>query len=683
MADDDDRDDEETGEGKGEEGEGDAEKGEGDAEEGDAEEGEGEADAEEGDAEEGDAEEGDAEEGEGDAEEGEEGEEGEGDADAEEGDGEEGEGDAEEGEGEEGDAEEGDAEEGEEGEEGEGDAEEGDDDDEGDDEEGDAEEGEEGMGDDETTEEDEDDWASQEFEPLGVDEDALGSWEDYPDAEKEDFEEDAGDWTVDDYTETAKNLFAGTLEHFGDTSEQRYAAAGYAPVAQENKQGFLDSLTQHVPHAVESLGFFSKDNQVSALGFVTTAGLGILRKVFPNLDLSSLHVTLPSRDTPTRAPEELPPTLSSVNPADKVDLRKYCTPVGDQGQTSRCAAFAWTHAAEMSGNILDHPMGRLSPTYAMMQFQKRQGDFRDHEYAHKGGDGTGDEAQPGPTLAQEGTCTQELWPDDESQPRASEEQLAQDAQQHRLPATVSYVGIDDLKKVLTAGCPVVLAMNTGKAFSAIGRDGIVDAAESPSGKHGRHAMLIVGYVSNYYIVKNSWGTDWGDGGYCYIPKKVLADANPEFEAVLLRKGVAPSGGPRGSSGGGRAGEAPTEGGGASDPGVPPTPPSPPLSAWQAPAVETPTLSVAGPSTLSAVQPSGLAVGPSLLRAPSQTPPAPAPAATPQLRCAACGATVAQGKFCPACGKPLAAPARRVCPRCGVEVKPSDKFCSGCGAAVST
>jgi Papain family cysteine protease len=92
-----------------------------------------------------------------------------------------------------------------------------------------------------------------------------------------------------------------------------------------------------------------------------------------------------------------------------------------------------------------------------------------------------------------------------------------------------------VKKVLSAGCPVHVSMNTGAAFSGVGRDGVFNAAEGPSGRHGRHAMLIVGYVGNFFTLKNSWGTDWGDQGFCYIPKNVLAASDPEFVAVLVKK----------------------------------------------------------------------------------------------------------------------------------------------------
>lgn len=33
-----------------------------------------------------------------------------------------------------------------------------------------------------------------------------------------------------------------------------------------------------------------------------------------------------------------------------------------------------------------------------------------------------------------------------------------------------------------------------------------------------HAMLIVGYTTKYWIVKNWWGKDWGENGYMRIAK---------------------------------------------------------------------------------------------------------------------------------------------------------------------
>jgi len=255
---------------------------------------------------------------------------------------------------------------------------------------------------------------------------------------------------------------------------------------------------------------------------------------YTGIDWNNLDVSTPLKGEAV-PPQPLPPAFANIAEQDAVDLRKYCTPIADQGQTGRCSAFAWTHATEMSRNILNEESPRLSPNFTMLEFQRLQGDARDYQYAYQGGDGTAAGPEPGELLAEHGTCRQELWPDDRPTPAVREEQLQADAERYRLQATPWPIAVDDVRKVLSAGCPVHVSMNTGTAFSGVGRDGVFNAAEGPSGRHGRHAMLIVGYVGNFFTLKNSWGTDWGDQGYCYVPKNVLAASEPEFVAVLLRK----------------------------------------------------------------------------------------------------------------------------------------------------
>lgn len=33
-----------------------------------------------------------------------------------------------------------------------------------------------------------------------------------------------------------------------------------------------------------------------------------------------------------------------------------------------------------------------------------------------------------------------------------------------------------------------------------------------------HVVVVVGYKPDYWIVKNSWGTQWGDDGYIYMAR---------------------------------------------------------------------------------------------------------------------------------------------------------------------
>jgi hypothetical protein len=44
-----------------------------------------------------------------------------------------------------------------------------------------------------------------------------------------------------------------------------------------------------------------------------------------------------------------------------------------------------------------------------------------------------------------------------------------------------------------------------------------DGGQIPGGKVGLR----------YYKVRNSWGTSWGDGGYCYIPESVIKGADAD------------------------------------------------------------------------------------------------------------------------------------------------------------
>ena len=365
---------------------------------------------------------------------------------------------------------------------------------------------------------------------MDLDDDTALSAADFPNATEADFEDDDGSWTADDYQESAQNLF-GDHEFFGDTRDTQLESQGFRPY--EDPQ-MLRGLDQVVPGSADTVHLYERDGQLHAFGFVTAAALELLRLRYGGIDFSNVDVAVPPKGEAVE-PQPLPPAFDSVQVADAVDLRKYSTPVGDQGQTSRCSAFAWTHATELVTNMKTGTFARLSPSFAMLQFQRAQGDAKDYQYAYSGGDGTVSGPDPGNVLVEHGTCRQELWPDASEVPVTSERVLVSDAQKHVLEATPHPIALDDIRKVLSAGCPVHVAMNTGEAFSDVGRDGQFNAAERPSGRHGRHAMLIVGYTGNFYTIKNSWGMEWGDKGYCYVPKNVLEQSDPEFVAVLVKK----------------------------------------------------------------------------------------------------------------------------------------------------
>jgi len=45
---------------------------------------------------------------------------------------------------------------------------------------------------------------------------------------------------------------------------------------------------------------------------------------------------------------------------------------------------------------------------------------------------------------------------------------------------------------------------------------VVEPSDCDTNAH--HAVLVVGYTQNYWVVKNSMGVKWGDGGYAYLSR---------------------------------------------------------------------------------------------------------------------------------------------------------------------
>lgn len=82
-----------------------------------------------------------------------------------------------------------------------------------------------------------------------------------------------------------------------------------------------------------------------------------------------------------------------------------------------------------------------------------------------------------------------------------------------------------LKESLAAGNPVVMGIEIYESFESaeVGQNGgIVPMPDKVKEQLlGGHAILAMGYKhigdTEYIICRNSWGPDWGDKGYFYLP----------------------------------------------------------------------------------------------------------------------------------------------------------------------
>lgn len=82
----------------------------------------------------------------------------------------------------------------------------------------------------------------------------------------------------------------------------------------------------------------------------------------------------------------------------------------------------------------------------------------------------------------------------------------------------------------------------GPILTRLDVDGTWDDARATSGRldvyqpdtaRGGHAVTLVGYTADRFVVRNSWGTAWGDGGFGYASFDYAAGAFTEAYGVVL------------------------------------------------------------------------------------------------------------------------------------------------------
>ncbi|MCU0325991.1 MAG: C1 family peptidase [Spirosomaceae bacterium] len=128
-------------------------------------------------------------------------------------------------------------------------------------------------------------------------------------------------------------------------------------------------------------------------------------------------------------------------------------------------------------------------------------------------------------LKEYGACSEEIWVNDQGMITEEPPQEAYDhaANFRIMEAEYLETDLDLWRATLAEGYPIAFALNTfasfDKATSNRGRVPMPKPSDNVRETHGWHAMLCVGYSDpdQMFIVRNSWGEDWGDAGYCYIP----------------------------------------------------------------------------------------------------------------------------------------------------------------------
>lgn len=218
-----------------------------------------------------------------------------------------------------------------------------------------------------------------------------------------------------------------------------------------------------------------------------------------------------------------------------LDLRQWCSPVENQAQAGSCVGNAVVGALEFLQIRNGLPYTDLSRLFVYYNSRLMHGD-QDKD------DGTYIRIAMG-TLSSLGTCSEAKWPYDlnnlfirPSWGAYREAYPHKITSYYRIQETHGQALVDAIKRALQAQHPVVFGVLVDDAYISVGSDGMVAMPKKDRGNVGGHAQLIVGYDDNQrrWIVRNSWGTWWGDKGYAYVPYDYLdASAASDFWVPYL------------------------------------------------------------------------------------------------------------------------------------------------------
>lgn len=230
----------------------------------------------------------------------------------------------------------------------------------------------------------------------------------------------------------------------------------------------------------------------------------------------------------------------SNRPKGTVDLRKFMSPVRNQKDLGSCSSFAVVAMYEALMNRCgSNANNEMSPAFLYYHTNIIKG-------RPTGGSNYFEQFE---VLGKHGVCYEHLCRYNSENPSTVPTKEAHDdAINHRvikakqIPIVAGADKNESIKRnhflltsALSEGYPIGISL---KIYDNFGKDGAF--ISHPDDNHdskedGRHAMVIVGYSeeNGFYIVRNSWGEDFGEEGYCYIPMTYIDDSDyMDFACII-------------------------------------------------------------------------------------------------------------------------------------------------------
>lgn len=229
---------------------------------------------------------------------------------------------------------------------------------------------------------------------------------------------------------------------------------------------------------------------------------------------------------------------------EKVDLRPRCGPIVNQGALGSCTAnaIASAHLFNQLKQIREKRTKLGSSIVPPAFYPSRLFIY----YNEREIEGTilsdsGAMIRDGIRSCVElGACPEASWPYRVHMFKERPLQAAyEQAEKHQVLAYQRLSTLNQCKQCLADGFPFVFGFSVYSSFESqyVATTGIVPIPKLSEEQRGGHAVMAVGYddAEQCLIVMNSWGLEWGDKGYFYLPYEYVRnqDLSADFWTIRL------------------------------------------------------------------------------------------------------------------------------------------------------
>jgi C1A family cysteine protease len=221
-----------------------------------------------------------------------------------------------------------------------------------------------------------------------------------------------------------------------------------------------------------------------------------------------------SYKAPAHVTQKLPPM---------VDLRDRCPNIYNQGALGSCTANAIAGALEF--DLLKQGLADFIPSRLFIYYNERMMEGTINSDA-------GASIRDGvKSVNKQGVCDENDWVYDiyKFTERPSDTIYQQALGNIALEYQRVPRDLNQMKGVLVQGYPFVAGFTVYSYFESMemANDGVLNLPKDDETVLGGHAILVVGYDDSKYafIVRNSWGKEWGLDGYFYMNYNYLMNEN--------------------------------------------------------------------------------------------------------------------------------------------------------------